>query len=168
MRMIAFMVWGAFLVGTINFLVLGKERILRDGETVFLALAPRDPRSLVQGDYMALNYTAANQARTAAGPNQPSRGLFVVKLDEKKVGEFVRFHSGEALAANERLLPCHHRHERWGGVWMQVGPESFFFQEGHARYYERARYGELKVDASGHCLLAGLRGEDLEPLGPDK
>src|SRR5690606_24984268 len=40
-----------------------RERILADGQPVMLALAPVDPRSLMQGDYMALRFAAANQAR---------------------------------------------------------------------------------------------------------
>ena len=43
----------------INVEIAGKERIVRNGETVLLRIAPRDPRSLLQGDYMALRYTMA-------------------------------------------------------------------------------------------------------------
>ncbi len=49
---------------------------------------------------------------------------------------------------------------------MRIGPESFFFQEGHANYYNDARDGELRVSPAGDVLLVGLRGEELESLGP--
>ncbi|MFX7329222.1 GDYXXLXY domain-containing protein, partial [Acinetobacter baumannii] len=33
-----------------------KEMLLKEGQLVLLPLAPVDPRSLMQGDYMALRY----------------------------------------------------------------------------------------------------------------
>src|SRR5690606_19512775 len=41
--------------------VLGFERTLRDGQLVLLELAPVDPRSLMQGDYMALRFAVDAQ-----------------------------------------------------------------------------------------------------------
>ncbi|MEL7161197.1 MAG: GDYXXLXY domain-containing protein, partial [Bacteroidota bacterium] len=40
----------------VGYYVVQKERILDSGELVLLELAPVDPRSLLQGDYMRLNY----------------------------------------------------------------------------------------------------------------
>ena len=37
-------------------LIASKETLLRTGQTVKLELAPLDPRSLMQGDYVRLNY----------------------------------------------------------------------------------------------------------------
>lgn len=37
--------------------IVGKERVLRHGDVLYLRLAPVDPRSLMQGDYMALNFS---------------------------------------------------------------------------------------------------------------
>jgi uncharacterized membrane-anchored protein len=47
----------------------------------------------------------------------------------------------------------------------KTSAESFMFQEGHARRYSKARYGELKVSDSGASALVGLRGEGFQPLG---
>ena len=47
-----------------------------------------------------------------------------------------------------------------------MGAESFFFQEGHAAYYEKARYGEIRVAADGKSVLEGLCDEQFKPLGP--
>lgn len=38
------------------FSVMQKETLIAKGTEVLLRLAPVDPRSLMQGDYMALNY----------------------------------------------------------------------------------------------------------------
>ena len=44
------------LLGYFNWSVFQKEQTLKDGQLVLLPLAPVDPRSLMQGDYMSLNY----------------------------------------------------------------------------------------------------------------
>ena len=41
---------------TLNVFVLQKERLRKTGTTMFVALDVHDPRSLFQGDYMALRY----------------------------------------------------------------------------------------------------------------
>lgn len=44
------------LLGFFNWSVVQKEETLAKGRLVLLELAPVDPRSLMQGDYMRLNY----------------------------------------------------------------------------------------------------------------
>lgn len=53
------------------------------------------------------------------------------------------------------------------GSDSRLGAESFFFQEGNAKYYTGAKYGELRVAENGDSVLSGLRGKELEKLGPD-
>ena len=56
------MALGALLVlGVVNAAIVGKETIKREGDTVYLPLAPVDPRSLMQGDYMALRFTLVRE-----------------------------------------------------------------------------------------------------------
>jgi uncharacterized membrane-anchored protein len=144
----------------VNYGVVQMENLRRSGEVIFLELAPVDPRSLIQGDYMRLRYDIATQL----DPNElPRRGQLVIRRGEEGVGELVRVYRGEEpLAADELLLNYHNRD--W---WVSVGPESFFFQEGQAEVYQDARYAELRVDPqTGASLLVGLRGPDLEPLAP--
>ena len=57
-------------------------------------------------------------------------------------------------------------YRRRGGR-IKIGTDAFFFQEGHAPRYERAKFGELRVDASGESLLIGLRDEERRPLGAE-
>lgn len=52
----------------VNLMVLNKESSLAQGRTVFLELAPVDPRSLMQGDYMVLRYALADQVPQAKTP----------------------------------------------------------------------------------------------------
>ena len=79
----------------------------------------------------------------------------VIRPDENNAAQFVRFHREESLAEGEKLLRFHKK-----GRSIHIVPDSFFFQEGHAQYYENARYGVFKFDDSGKHLLIGLAGED--------
>jgi uncharacterized membrane-anchored protein len=154
--------WGITLLVlvAINFLIVKKEDTLANGRTMLLRLAPLDPRSLIQGDYMELRYAIAREVPRAQ--LKRDKGYIVVSLDVNDGAKFVRVHKGEILQEGESLLFYRNRGE------LRLGAESFMFQEGDAKLYERARYGELKVDGSGASVLVGLRGEDFKPLGRKK
>ncbi len=140
-------------------LIAHKEQVVASGTTMLLPLAPRDPRSLIQGDYMALRYALPSDL-LAQSQAWPRDGALVVRLDATGVATFVRRHAGEPLAGGEHLLRYRRR-----GMALRLGAESFFFQEGQARVYERARYGELKVSPNGESVLVGLRDDRREVLG---
>jgi uncharacterized membrane-anchored protein len=42
------------------------------------------------------------------------------------------------------------------------------FQEGHAKLYDRARFGELKVDKKGSSVLAGLCDSEFKSIKPTR
>jgi len=147
-------------VGVPAGLTAQKESLASSGKTVLLELAPRDPRSLMQGDYMILRYGIAREL-SGSLKEWPVDGELVIQSDEQDVARFVRRHEGGALADGEQLLRYRVR-----GQTLRLGAEDFFFQEGTADLYSRARYGELKVTEGGDALLVGLRGEDLQALGP--
>lgn len=148
------------IFGIVNAMIASKERAIRTGTTMYLELAPVDPRSLMQGDYMALRY-AMGRAAAQANPGAPHHGQLVVRLNQDQVAEFVRYHRGESLAENEHLL----RYRLRSGE-PQVGPGAFFFQEGHAQHYAQARYGEVRVARTGESVLVSLRNADLSLAGP--
>jgi uncharacterized membrane-anchored protein len=143
--------------------IRAKERILADGRTVLMELAPVDPRSLIQGDYMALRYAPKLQPE-ASGEVLPGTGAAVLFLDERGVAAFRRLDGGEPLAADEvrlryrSLLPE-------GGV--RYGADSYFFEEGRAEAYQVARYGVLKVDAAGNSVLIGLADAEGRIIRPE-
>lgn len=49
------------LLGTVNYKVQQFEDVLATGKPVVLKIAPVDPRSLMQGDYMVLNYAILSE-----------------------------------------------------------------------------------------------------------
>jgi uncharacterized membrane-anchored protein len=159
-RRMAILAGLAIVLIVVNWQIARKERVLRDGTSILLALAPVDPRSLIQGDYMRLDYAIARQI--AGDDSWPSDGRIVIQADEDGVAAFVRRHEGEALQPGERLL----LYRRRGGR-IRIGTDAFFFEEGTAARYADARYGELRLDASGESLLIGLRDAQRRPMGAD-
>ena len=143
-----------------NLAIWQKEDLIANGQPVFVAIAPVDPRSLMQGDYMRLNFRIPPELLEGAGGLLDNeRPVMVATKDERGVVSFVRLHQGEPLAAGElriELTPMH-------GDWVIVS-DAWSFAEGEAARWAPAKFGEFRVDARGHALLVGLRGEKLEKL----
>ncbi len=144
----------------VNGEILFKERIVRDGDRLLLALAPRDPRSLLQGDYMALRYVMAPEVAQAANEAGITDGRVVVDLAATGEAGYVALFTGQPLGPNQRLLRFRKR-----GDSVRLASDAYFFQEGEGATYSGARYGELRVDAEGNGVLIGLRDGELKPLG---
>ncbi|MGO4305171.1 GDYXXLXY domain-containing protein [Cupriavidus sp. RAF12] len=147
--------------------IVGKERVLSHGDVLYLRLAPVDPRSLMQGDYMALNFAIGMEIAAAGRRDSAKRAreeVVVIRRDASQVGHLVRLHEGGPLAEGEKLLRVQNVPSRWGGTMVQVSTDAWFFQEGQAERFASARYGEFRVDANGQALLVGMRDEHLQPL----
>lgn len=153
----------ALILIVVNALIFGKEQIISEGETMLLQLAPRDPRSLMQGDYMALRYSLANEVRGKTSDQTSVDGQIVVTLDQQGVASFVRLYDASTpLTDNERLL-----HFRKRGGQVRLASNAYFFQEGHGQYYQTARYGELRVSPDGEAVLVGLRDNQYQLMRPE-
>lgn len=145
------------LLAYLCFYLVGKEEILRDGDLILLELAPVDPRSLIQGDYMTLNYAIS---RGINHDSIPKKGYVVVRRNAEGVAEKIRLQPNtEPLAQGEYLI--NYTRPNWR---INIGAESYFFQEGTATTYETAKYGGLRVDNRGNSLLVGLYDEERRLL----
>tara|TARA_R110001592_G_scaffold337854_3_gene624642 strand:- start:98 stop:604 length:507 start_codon:yes stop_codon:yes gene_type:complete len=156
------------ILAVMNFSIFSKEQHLKLGDTVYLKLAPVDPRSLMQGDYMALRFDVANQLsdtlQLLANETSTSThdGQIVVRIDENKVGTFQSIYQGQALQENELLLNYRVRYDE-----IKFATNAFFFEEGTAERYEKARYGEFKVSNKGELLLNAMFTEQLTEIRPE-
>lgn len=156
------------ILALVNWSIWSKERHLAEGELLFLELAPVDPRSLLQGDYMALRFGLASWVRSARYASQyageerdAADGYVIVRLDAQRVGHFQRLGSPATILADDEMLLRY----RLRNGQVQFATDAFFFQEGHAERYEPARYGQFRVNESGEPLLVALHDEELELLG---
>ena len=153
-----------------NVSIYDREQIISNGETLLLELAPADPRSLMQGDYMRLRYAVEDSVPVDELQDHQRRGFLVLRGDDDNVARFVRFHDGESLGQGERPVRFH-RPSGLAAVFAGAGqvkivPDSFFFQEGHREIYEDARYGVFQFDDRGRYLLVGLADGDRVPIEP--
>jgi uncharacterized membrane-anchored protein len=149
---------GLVILAAANYTIFAREKLITEGRVVLLELAPVDPRSLMQGDYMALAFRVSDEA-FGRGTTQRTDGRIVVQMDARGVAKFARFDEGQPLAPGEQRLRYRIRDSR-----AKFATNAYFFQEGTAGRYTGARYGEFRVAPDGEALLTGLRGKDLEPL----
>ena len=145
------------VLAAVNYAILAKESIKRDGVVLYLDLAPVDPRSLMQGDYMALRFRLADEISRGVTP-KPEEGTFGhagVMLDSQRVAHLAKAGETPNLKIRYRI--------RNGAVWL--GTNAFFFEERTADRYNAARYGEFRVDVeSGEAVLVRLADAKLNPL----
>lgn len=142
------------LLGLFNNSIIKKETLLSDGKLILLELAPVDPRSLMQGDYMRLRYAISENIKY---DSISKRGFCVVKLEKNGIAKKVRIQD-DRTPINEKEYLIEYTSKGWRGI--NIGAESFFFQEGEADKYENAKYGGIKVDNQGNSLLIGLYDEN--------
>jgi uncharacterized membrane-anchored protein len=146
-----------------NVSIFQKEQLLRHGQALFVPPAPVDPRSLMQGEYMALNFlprigvNAAHLDNTEEAFFDHPRMVF--KRDAQGIVSAQGPDEGKPLAADEVAIEMAAKNGRW-----IVVTEAFYCKEGKAECWAAARFDQFRVDSRGKALLVGLRGEGLKPL----
>lgn len=109
---------------------------------------------------MRLAFRLPQEARLAGLEMPGARRIHAVgTIDARGVATLERISKDGAHAASEisiELTP----HE---GGWMLV-TDAWYFKEGEAQRWARAKYGEFRVAPDGRALLVGLRGPALEAL----
>ena len=165
-------------------MIARHEWHLANSQSIYVKLQPVDPRSLIQGDYMALNYqlyfggqpskeqSANGQAAKANTEENVHRDYFV---DQKSIVSYVQLDAQrrvirtsfnpELLAqypSSSTKLVLKNPDNRFEGLYPAAS--SFLFAEGLESCYRDAQYAELKVQENGQPLLVGLVGEHLQPF----
>lgn len=137
-----------------------KETLIAQGRPVFVELAPADPRSLMQGDFMRLNFSMPGDIQALQGGMLGAgRPRVVARRDERGVATLLRMDTGTPLGPDEMRIELTPK----DGRWILVS-DAWFFREGESARWAGARYGEFRVDSQGRALLVGLRGAKLEAL----
>ena len=162
-------------------LIFKHERHLQYSQSIFVKLAPVDPRSMLQGDYMALNYELyldriAEDDQLSRVNNQDS-----FKILEEQIQDQAQIMSYVMLDSRQRVM-----HTSFDPQVLKDAPEttvklllknpanqlnrlypaanSFMFAEGLEPCYRHAKYAELKVNGKGQALLHSLTDQNLKPL----
>ena len=164
-----------FFAGYI-FSVQKMEHLIADGKTILLPLAPVDPRALLMGDYMSLSYVVNGkiysalrdtpQNTSASSRDISDQGQAVLRVSNTPVAgvaEFVRLYDGGPLRDGEFLLSYKLRNHR-----VLTAASAFYFEEGSAKRYGRARFGLFKVADNGKTLLMNLCDSQGQPIEYEK
>jgi uncharacterized membrane-anchored protein len=161
----------ALVLAVANGGIWQREKLLASGKVVILELAPVDPRSLMQGDYMALNFAASREVTRLRLGGESRRddasilgyepdGYVMLARDERGVAQPLRIQS-EVHPHTEGEVPLRYRVRNNG---VRIVTNAYFFPEGQAERYQVAKYGELRVAEDGEALLVRMLGADLQPL----
>lgn len=179
------------LLGAVNYKVQQFEDVLATGKPIVLKIAPVDPRSLMQGDYMVLNYTILSefqQSQVLPESNEPlesnepietvesneitgidesspseKKAYILVHLDKNHVATFCEEQS-EIPTDFKHCTPNVYLPIRYKGGWLPKLPsQDYFFAEGKGEYYAQAEYAEYRFK-DGILLLARLLDKDLKGL----
>lgn len=172
---------GVFLIallGAVNYKVQQFEDVLATGKPVVLKIAPADPRSLMQGDYMVLNYailselqqsqfsSESNESNETTGIDELSpsgkKAYILVHLDKNHVATFCEAQS-EIPTDFKHCTPNVYLPIRYKGWSPELPSQDYFFAEGKGEYYAQSEYAEYRFK-DGILLLARLLDKDLKGL----
>ena len=178
------------LLGAVNYKVQQFEDVLATGKPIVLKIAPVDPRSLMQGDYMILNYailsefqqsqvlpesneslesnesidTVESNETTGIDESSPSgkKAYILVHLDKNHVATFCEEQS-EIPTDFKHCTPNVYLPIRYKGWLPELPSQDYFFVEGKGEHYAQAEYAEYRFK-DGILLLARLLDKDLKGL----
>lgn len=147
------------VLGFVSFSTFHKEQTLAKGKLVLFELAPVDPRSLMQGDYMRLRYAIISEVNNIKHIQR--KGYCIFTIDKRGIVEKILGvkYDNLNLAKDTYAIKYH-----LGSSGFMIGAESYFFQEGQAQKYEAAKYGGLRIDSDGNSVLVGLFDDQLKVI----
>ena len=146
------------MVSFVTYNGVKNEIALQSGKEVRLALAPVDPRSMLQGDYVTLRYDISTLPDTT---DLPANKKIKVVLTPTSEGSYeyggyykIKGHwnkpyesSDDDIVVNGTTYSDHD---------VQYGIESFFIPEGAGPVFEDKTVAIIKVSENGNALLIEL------------
>ena len=137
--------------------VRSAEDVLANGRIVYIALRPVDPRSLIQGDYMAV---AFNVDRLPAPREINGEVIALADIDDRSIATIQGLAApGAKPQANQIAVKLRQKSRRWF-----VGTDAYFFEEGRADDFAHAKYGQFRLGTDGRLLLVAMTDDNLKVL----
>lgn len=172
-------------------IIFKNEQHLKNSQSIYVRLQPADPRSFIQGDYMALNYQLylapqetrfsienhLDSTKPAIESNETISQVFSGHYYDDRIKNKSSVLNYVALDQQRRvihtyfeapkniatvLLILKNPNNRYTSLYP--ASKSFLFAEGLRQCYQAAHYAEFKVDQQGNAILASLRGKQLQDL----
>lgn len=148
-----------------NINISKKQDLISNGENLYLKLAPVDPRSLMQGDYMRLRFELGDKIRERLQLINNNRtipktnGIAVIEKDKNNIGTFVSLFNNQNLTANQFLI-----HYKYRDFQVYFTTDAFYFQEGKASHYQKSEFGLYKINKQGEMILVNMADKNLKIL----
>lgn len=141
----------ALILGT----VYSNEKNLKEAKEIIVKLAPKDPRSLLQGDYVILNYDISRDAQKAI-KNKKTKKVKVVLSKQNEIYIFDNLYMPtQNITLENNQVVMNGKVKKWRQVYF--GIENFFVEEGTGLEVERkAKFAKLKVTSKGDAFITEL------------
>ncbi|MCQ9283637.1 GDYXXLXY domain-containing protein [Priestia aryabhattai] len=131
-----------------------NEVLLQNGKEIKLALQPIDPRSLLQGDYVELNYDIAHV--TLPHVKDGEKVKLVLRPDKQGVYKYAKIYQADddwnkPYTSKEKDVVITGSYHDWG---IQYGIEHYFIPEGTGSKVEsEARFATVRVGKNGDAIV---------------
>lgn len=141
-------------LGFVGYQIRSNESLLTNGKEITLELAPLDPRSMLQGDYVILSYEIA-EVNELKNLHSGNRVYVLAKKDKNGVYQRDKILTAVdpqkyQLAEDEVLIAG--KYNGYNGVIL--GIESYFVKEGTGLDLQRnAKHAKVRVAKNGNALL---------------
>lgn len=154
-------VCGIATLAVANGAIWQKQQLIAHGQPLYVALAPVDPRSLMQGDFMRLRFELPEDPEDERDRLwRDQRPMVMAQRDARGVAVLQRIADPQQPPApgelRIQLTPK-------DGNWVLV-TDAWFFREGEAERFAQARFGEFRVGPDGRALLVGMADAQLQPI----
>jgi uncharacterized membrane-anchored protein len=149
----------------INININKKQDIIANGQVLLFKIAPADPSSIMQGDYMNLRFEVAAKIRDKVilknkGARRATlQGSVVVEKGENNIVSFVDLFHQQELESNQFVVPYKIRNYR-----VTFTTNAFYFQEGKASHFQQSQYGQFRMSDSGEMLLVNMIDSEFNVL----
>lgn len=145
-------------------LIIKHEHHLSHAQSVYVHLQPVDPRSILQGDYMVLNYGLNLHDASDQQIQNQAQLMSYVALDaqQRVIKTSLKAPQDKLQSAKPVQLILKNPKNQLDSLYPAAN--SFLFAEGLEPCYRNAEYAHLRVKSNGKALLAELLNEKLKPL----
>jgi uncharacterized membrane-anchored protein len=165
-------VWGALCIiilqcGALLWLVESRATILREGQSVLLRTAPVDPRDLMRGDYVVLNYEISQVSQDLMVGDIPDDGGLhplhvVLAADDQGHGQVVRASfaplavgEGEMVLRSKPVQPLDRPSRGTATYTVDYGIERYYVPEGEGLALEALR-DQSRIDVVARISRHGV------------
>lgn len=138
-----------------------KEESCQQQTGFYLKLAPVDPRSIMQGDYMILNYEITDKALLNIRDNFINRGYINLKIDKNNIGQYVSVSQKPFNDENDKSKIS--VVFSFNGTDIDINVNSYMFQEGDSSLYSKAEYAQV-ILVKNKLRLKALTDKNFKPL----